>query len=42
MWVIFALLDPGFTDLIESGSNPDTGPKHRFNYIAKRDTKTLY
>jgi hypothetical protein len=34
LWVIFALLDPdsesgtGFTDLIESGSNPDPDPKH--------------
>ncbi len=38
LWVIFALLDPdpdsefksgyGFTDLVESGSNPDPDPKH--------------
>jgi hypothetical protein len=33
-WVIVALLDPdsesgtGFTELIESGSNPDPYPKH--------------
>ncbi len=28
LWVIFALPDSGSTDLIESGSNPDPGPKH--------------
>jgi hypothetical protein len=34
LWVIFALVDPDpdsgseFSDLIESGSNPDLDPKH--------------
>jgi hypothetical protein len=46
LWIIFALLDPdpGSSDLIESGTNPDPNPKHCYmqGFQANKESRIVF